>query len=174
MGGLRQAALWWTAPGVRVSGPLHPSRSVSNERLLGWQDGQVSLRWKDYRHPEQQKVMTVSAEEFIRRFLLHALPPGCQVETVPPTAGRSADRPAAPSYRLAGFLCGPHRQEPKAVSPVWHRHDGPHSNPGTGSGSASHRDGCMHRIPPPLFRDKSAKPSTHFSTLDLRSTFKPQ
>jgi hypothetical protein len=29
--------------------------------------------------------MTVSAEEFIRRFLLHALPPGCQVETVPLT-----------------------------------------------------------------------------------------
>jgi hypothetical protein len=50
--------------------------AISNERLLGWQDGQVSFRWKDYRHPEKQKVMTVSAEEFIRRFLLHALPPG--------------------------------------------------------------------------------------------------
>jgi len=79
---------------------------------------------------ETQKVMTVSAEEFIRRFLLHALPPGfpriryyglmanchCQVEALPPTAGRSADRPAAPSHRLPGFLCGPHRQEPKALT----------------------------------------------------------
>jgi hypothetical protein len=49
--------------------------AISNERLLALQDGQVSFRWKDYRHPERPKVMTVSAEEFIRRFLLHALPP---------------------------------------------------------------------------------------------------
>jgi hypothetical protein len=39
----------------------------------------VSFQWKDYRDPQQpQKVMTVSAEEFIRRFLQHALPPGFQ------------------------------------------------------------------------------------------------
>jgi hypothetical protein len=50
--------------------------AISNERLLALQDGQVSFRWKDYRKPEQPKVMTVSAAEFIRRFLLHALPPG--------------------------------------------------------------------------------------------------
>ena len=50
--------------------------AISNERLLALQDGQVSFRWKDYRRPEQPKVMTVSAEEFIRRFLLQALPPG--------------------------------------------------------------------------------------------------
>jgi hypothetical protein len=52
--------------------------AISNQRLVALEDGQVSFRWKDYRHPEQQKVMTVSAEEFIRRFLLHALPPGFQ------------------------------------------------------------------------------------------------
>jgi Putative transposase/Transposase zinc-binding domain len=50
--------------------------AISKERLLGLQDGQVSFRWKDYRQPEKPKVMTLSAEEFIRRFLLHALPPG--------------------------------------------------------------------------------------------------
>jgi hypothetical protein len=52
--------------------------AISNQRLLGLEDGQVSFRWKDYRHPQRPKVMTVSAEEFIRRFLLHALPPGFQ------------------------------------------------------------------------------------------------
>ncbi len=52
--------------------------AISNPRLLELQDGQVSFRWKDYRHPQRPKVMTVSAEEFIRRFLLHALPPGFQ------------------------------------------------------------------------------------------------
>jgi len=52
--------------------------AISNQRLLALQDGQVSFRWKDYRHPEQPKLLTVSAEEFIRRFLQHALPPGFQ------------------------------------------------------------------------------------------------
>jgi hypothetical protein len=52
--------------------------AISNERLVGLEEGQVSFRWKDYRHSQRRKVMTVSAEEFIRRFLLHALPPGFQ------------------------------------------------------------------------------------------------
>jgi Putative transposase len=52
--------------------------AISNERLLSLQDGQVSFRWKDYRHPQRPKVMTVFADEFIRRFLLHALPTGFQ------------------------------------------------------------------------------------------------
>jgi hypothetical protein len=52
--------------------------AISNERLLSLHDGQVSFRWKDYRHPQRPKVMTVSAHEFIRRFLLHALPTGFQ------------------------------------------------------------------------------------------------
>lgn len=34
---------------------------------------QVSFRWRDYRHHNKSKVMTLAAEEFIRRFLLHAL-----------------------------------------------------------------------------------------------------
>jgi hypothetical protein len=52
--------------------------AISNQRLLSLCDGHVSFRWKDYRHPQRPKVMTVPAEEFIRRFLLHALPPGFQ------------------------------------------------------------------------------------------------
>jgi hypothetical protein len=52
--------------------------AISNSRLLTLTEGQVSFRWKDYRHPQRPNVMTVSAEEFIRRFLLHALPRGFQ------------------------------------------------------------------------------------------------
>lgn len=52
--------------------------AISNQRLLGMQDGQVSFRWKDYKHQQRPKTMTLSADEFIRRFLLHALPPGFQ------------------------------------------------------------------------------------------------
>jgi hypothetical protein len=52
--------------------------AISNRRLLALEDGQVSFQWKDYRDQQQQKAMTVSAEEFIRRFLQHALPPRFQ------------------------------------------------------------------------------------------------
>jgi len=52
--------------------------AISNRRLLALEQGQVSFQWKDYRDEQRQKVMTVSAEEFIRRFLQHALPPGFQ------------------------------------------------------------------------------------------------
>ncbi|MGE0854366.1 MAG: IS91 family transposase [Hyphomicrobiaceae bacterium] len=50
--------------------------AISNHRLLAIEDGTVRFRWKDYRDRDRQKVMTVSAEEFIRRFLLHVLPQG--------------------------------------------------------------------------------------------------
>ena len=52
--------------------------AISNRRLLALQDGYVSFQWKDYRDAGQSKVMTVSAEEFIRRFLQHVVPPGLQ------------------------------------------------------------------------------------------------
>jgi hypothetical protein len=52
--------------------------AISNRRILALEHGQVSFAWKDYRDRQQQKVMTVSADDFIRRFLQHALPPGFQ------------------------------------------------------------------------------------------------
>lgn len=52
--------------------------AISNHRLLALEDGQVSFRWKDYREAGATKVMTLTAVEFIRRFLLHALPRGFQ------------------------------------------------------------------------------------------------
>ncbi len=55
--------------------------ALANQRLLALKDGQVSFRWKDYRESDKQqqsKTLTVSAEEFIRRFLIHTLPPGFQ------------------------------------------------------------------------------------------------
>src|SRR5262249_28541238 len=39
-------------------------------------DNEVTFRWKDYAHGSKQKLMTVTAEEFLRRFLLHVLPHG--------------------------------------------------------------------------------------------------
>jgi len=52
--------------------------AISNRRLLALENGQVSFAWKDYREGGKDKVMTLSAEDFIGRFLQHALPPGFQ------------------------------------------------------------------------------------------------
>jgi Putative transposase/Transposase zinc-binding domain len=52
--------------------------AIANARLTRIDDDSVSFRWKDYRHHDRQKVMTLDADEFIRRFLLHVLPDGFQ------------------------------------------------------------------------------------------------
>jgi Putative transposase/Transposase zinc-binding domain len=50
--------------------------AISNNRLLDIEGDQVQFKWKDYRHGDQIKTMTLSADEFIRRFLMHVLPNG--------------------------------------------------------------------------------------------------
>ena len=50
--------------------------AISNGRLIEMQDGQVTFRWRDSADNNQQKLMTIPAVEFIRRFLLHVLPSG--------------------------------------------------------------------------------------------------
>jgi Putative transposase len=66
--------------------------AISNRRLLTLQNGQVAFEWKDYRDAGQSKVMTVPADDFIRRFLQHVVPPGLQ------------------RIRYYGFLANCHRQ----------------------------------------------------------------
>jgi hypothetical protein len=50
--------------------------AISNHRLVAFENDRVSFRWRDYVHGGKKKVMTVSADEFLRRFLLHVLPKG--------------------------------------------------------------------------------------------------
>ena len=52
--------------------------AISNNRLKELKDGQVSFAYKDYKHQQRHKVMTLSADEFLRRFLLHVLPDSFQ------------------------------------------------------------------------------------------------
>ncbi|HVI11017.1 MAG TPA: transposase, partial [Candidatus Binatia bacterium] len=66
--------------------------ALSNNRILDIENGQVKFTWRDYRDHNQQKIMTLSADEFIRRFLLHVLPNGFH------------------RIRYYGFLANPHRQ----------------------------------------------------------------
>ncbi|TAN20470.1 MAG: IS91 family transposase [Acidobacteria bacterium] len=50
--------------------------AIANSRLISMDDDRVAFRWRDYRHHGRTKVMTLDADEFIRRFLLHTLPDG--------------------------------------------------------------------------------------------------
>jgi hypothetical protein len=50
--------------------------AIANGRLVEMQNGQVTFRWRDSFDGNQQKLMTLQAVEFIRRYLLHILPPG--------------------------------------------------------------------------------------------------
>lgn len=65
--------------------------AISNQRLHSCKNGQVTFSWKDYRS-QQTSLMTLNAEEFIRRFLLHVLPRGFQ------------------RLRQFGFLCNRQRR----------------------------------------------------------------
>jgi hypothetical protein len=50
--------------------------AISNNRLVSMDNGKVRFHWKDYRDGNRQKIMTLDANEFIRRFLIHVLPDG--------------------------------------------------------------------------------------------------
>lgn len=50
--------------------------AISNHRLVSFVNGQVTFRWRDSTHNNEQKLMTLSLDEFLRRFLLHVLPKG--------------------------------------------------------------------------------------------------
>lgn len=50
--------------------------AISNNRILSMDNGKVTFKWRDYSDGNKQKVMTLSAEEFIRRFFMHVLPKG--------------------------------------------------------------------------------------------------
>src|SRR5580700_4713144 len=76
VGGLCQAPLRRTSAGPRLCGPLYPPGGDLQSPPIEIENDQVRFEWKDYRTGGQVKTMTLSAEEFIRRFLLHVLPSG--------------------------------------------------------------------------------------------------
>src|SRR5882724_2816440 len=71
--------------------------AISNQRLVSLENNQVTFRWKDYRHEQRKRTMTVSVDEFMRRFLMHALPDGFQ------------------RIRFGGFLANCHRRDKLAL-----------------------------------------------------------
>lgn len=73
--------------------------ALSNNRILDVSEGRVTFQWKDYRHKNRHKsrTMTLNVEEFIRRFLIHTLPPGF------------------PRIRYFGLMANRHRKQTLAL-----------------------------------------------------------
>jgi hypothetical protein len=67
--------------------------AISNQRLLDIEGNHVRFQYTDYRAQHQPKTMTLTAVEFMRRFLLHVLPSGFH------------------RIRSYGFLANRHRTE---------------------------------------------------------------
>jgi len=90
--------------------------AISNHRLASFDGKQVTFRWKDYAHGNKKREMTVSADEFLRRFLLHVLPGGFMRIRY---FGFLANRSRATSLELCRKLLGASKsveQEPARLS----------------------------------------------------------
>jgi hypothetical protein len=98
--------------------------AISNHRLVSFTDGQVTFRWRDSAHHNEQKLLTLPLDKFLRRFLLHLLPKGfVRIRNF----GFSANRKRADLLPLCLQLLGavaPPQAEPEAslvqpASPLW-------------------------------------------------------
>ena len=98
--------------------------AIANSRLVGITDRRVAFRWKDYRHRGKAKLMTLDADEFIRRFLLHTLPDGFhRIRHYGFLAnGHRAGKLALCRTLLAAPI-GERGAEPADDAPPSHRHD---------------------------------------------------
>jgi hypothetical protein len=81
------ARAWWVYAKRPFGGPAQVLAylgrythrvAISNHRLLSLQQDKVTFSWRDRRHGQVKSTMTLTAEEFMRRFLLHVLPRGFQ------------------------------------------------------------------------------------------------
>jgi hypothetical protein len=61
---------------LRYLGQYTHRVAISNHRLVALADGTVTFRWRDSAHKNKKRLMTLPVDEFLRRFLLHVLPPG--------------------------------------------------------------------------------------------------
>src|SRR5713101_1761064 len=87
--------------------------AISNHRLVSFANGQVTFRWRDSAHNNEQKLLTLAVDEFLRHFLLHLLPKGfVRIRNF----GFLANRKRATSLPLCFQLLGAAPQTEQEVS----------------------------------------------------------
>jgi Putative transposase len=93
--------------------------AIANSRLLACEDDRVCFQWKDYRARDKAKTMTLAADEFIRRFLLHVLPNKFAASA---TSASSLTPAARPSWHASAprsrFRSRPRSQSPPIIVSV--------------------------------------------------------
>jgi hypothetical protein len=61
---------------LRYLGAYTHRVAIANSRLAALSEGNVTFRWRDSAHGNKKRLMALDVDEFLRRFLLHLLPPG--------------------------------------------------------------------------------------------------
>jgi predicted Zn-ribbon and HTH transcriptional regulator len=94
--------------------------AISNHRLLSFDGERVAFRWKDYAHGNKQRVMTLSATEFLRRFAQHILPRGfVRIRQFGFLANGRRTALLTLSRRLIGFTPKPREPSEADADAVW-------------------------------------------------------
>jgi Putative transposase len=98
--------------------------AISNHRLVSFADGQVTFRWRDSAHKNEQKLMSLSLDDFLRRFLLHLLPKGfVRIRHFGFLANRRRATLLPLCLQLLGAVSLPHTEPeaslPQQASPLW-------------------------------------------------------
>ncbi len=107
---------------LRYLGAYTHRVAISNSRLIALADGNVTFRWRDSAHGNKKRLMTLAVDEFLRRFLLHLLPPGfVRIRNF----GFLANRNRAKLLPLCRQLIG--SPERTTTSPAEPSADAPHS-----------------------------------------------
>ena len=60
---------------IRYLGRYTHRVAISDNRIIKEENGKVTFKYRDYKDNKRTKVMTLNAEEFTRRFMMHILPP---------------------------------------------------------------------------------------------------
>jgi hypothetical protein len=98
--------------------------AISNHRLVSLAEGKVTFRWRDSAHHNEQKLMTLSLDEFLRRFLLHVLPKGfVRIRNFGFLANRRRATLLPLGFQLLGAVQQPQTEQDastaKESSPLW-------------------------------------------------------
>src|SRR6202040_251632 len=99
--------------------------AISNHRLVSFADDQVTFRWRDSADHNQQKLLSLSLDEFLCRFLLHILPQGfVRIRNFGFLASRKRTTLLPLCFQLLGAT-----QEPPAQEHASSTEDAPHLYP---------------------------------------------
>jgi hypothetical protein len=110
--------------------------AICNYHLVSFSDDQITFRWRDSAHHNEQKLLTLSLDEFLRRFLLHILSKGfVRIRNFGFLANRKRAKLLPLCFHLFGATPQPqvasHASGTKNSSPSWRcpKCGGPMRNP---------------------------------------------